>query len=73
MTEEVKINIDEMLDSGLNWGHTVSKLHPKMKTYISGIKNNTSIIDLEKSAKELSKALKFISSLVSGGKKIIFV
>lgn len=71
--EEVKINIDEMLSQGLSVGHTVSRLHPKMKTYTSGIKNNTNIIDLEKTAKEFSKALKFISELVSANKKIIFV
>ena len=71
--EEVKIDIDEMLSSGLGVGHTVSRLHPKMKEYTSGIKNNTNVIDLEKTAIELSKALKFISNLVAAGKKIIFV
>ena len=71
--EEVKIDIDEMLSSGLGVGHTVSRLHPKMKAYTSGIKNNTNIIDLEKTAKEFSKALKFISNLIADNKKIIFV
>lgn len=71
--DEVKIDIDEMLSCGLGVGHTVSRLHPKMKEYTSGIKNNTNIIDLEKTAKEFSKALKFISNLVTDNKKIIFV
>ena len=71
--EDININIDEMLSSGLGVGHTVSRLHPKMKEYTSGIKNNTNVIDLEKTAIELSKALKFISNLVAAGKKIIFV
>lgn len=71
--EDAKIDIDEMLACGLGVGHTVSRLHPKMKEYTSGIKNNTNIIDLEKTAKEFSKALKFISNLVADNKKIIFV
>ncbi len=71
--EEVKINIEEMLSCGLGVGHTVSRLHPKMKVYVSGIKNNTNIIDLEKTAKHFSTALRFVSNLVSDNKKIIFV
>jgi len=71
--EEVKLNMEEMLSSGLGVGHTVSRLHPKMKIYVSGIKNNANIIDLEKTSKEFGKALKFISNLVADNKKIIFV
>ena len=71
--DEVKIDVDEMLASGLGVGHTVSRLHPKMKDYVSGIKNNTNVIDLEKTAKELSRALKFISNIIADNKKIIFV
>jgi len=62
-----------MAKAGLNFGHNVSRLHPKMKLYVSGIKNNVHIIDLEKTAKEFERALKFISSLVSDGKTILFV
>lgn len=71
--EDVKIDIEEMMEKGLHFGHRVSKLHPKMKPYVSGIKNGVHIIDLEKTAKELEKALKFVSSLVADGKNIIFV
>jgi small subunit ribosomal protein S2 len=71
--EEVNLNMEEMLSSGLGVGHTVSRLHPKMKMYVSGIKNNANIIDLEKTSKEFTKALKFISNLVADNKKIIFV
>lgn len=75
MANDVKINLntEEMAKAGLNFGHNVSRLHPKMKLYVSGIKNNVHIIDLEKTAKEFERALKFISSLVSDGKTILFV
>lgn len=75
MTEDVKINlnVDEMATAGVNFGHTVSKLHPKMKSFVTGIKNNVHMIDLEKTVKELEKALHFISRTIKEGKTIAFV
>jgi len=73
MSKNIKINVEEMAAAGVNLGHKISKLHPKMKPYISGIKNSVNIFDLEKTAKELEKALVFISKIVSEGKTIVFV
>ena len=73
MSKNSNISVEEMSASGVNFGHKVSKLHPKMKQYVLSIKNNVHIFDLEKTAKELAKALAFISKLVSEGKTIIFV
>ena len=76
MSEDTKpsiLNIEEMQTAGLHFGHRVSRLHPKMKIYVSGIKNNVHIIDLEKTSKEFEKALRFISKLISDGKTILFV
>lgn len=70
---QVNLSVEEMEKAGVNLGHKVSKLHPKMKPYVSGIKNGVHNFDLEKTAKELTKALTFISKLVSEGKSIIFV
>ncbi len=71
--EDFKLSAEEMESAGVNFGHKVSKLHPKMKQYVSGIKNNVQIFDLEKTAVEFAKALSFISKIVSEGKSIIFV
>jgi small subunit ribosomal protein S2 len=73
MAKDIKLSVEEMEAAGVNFGHKVSKLHPKMKQYVSGIKNNVQIFDLEKTAKEFEKALSFISKIVSEGKSIIFV
>ena len=62
-----------MTAAGVNLGHKVSKLHPKMKPYVSGIKNGVHLFDLEKTTKELEKALAFVSKIVSEGKTIVFV
>ncbi|MGD0577166.1 MAG: 30S ribosomal protein S2 [Candidatus Staskawiczbacteria bacterium] len=73
MAKDITLSVDEMAAAGVNLGHKVSKLHPKMKPYVSGIKNNVNIFDLEKTAKELQKALAFVSKTVSEGKTIVFV
>ncbi|MBI2054039.1 MAG: 30S ribosomal protein S2 [Candidatus Staskawiczbacteria bacterium] len=73
MEKDIKIDIEEMSKAGVAFGHRFSKLHPKMKPYVSGIKNTVHMMDLEKTAKELDKALKFISHIISEGKTIIFV
>ena len=33
--KDIKLNIEEMEKAGVNFGHKVSKLHPKMKPYVS--------------------------------------
>ena len=38
MAKEIKLNLDEMAAAGVHLGHRVSKLHPKMKAFVSGIK-----------------------------------
>jgi len=73
VVKDIKLNVDEMAEAGVNLGHKVSKFHPKMKPYVSGIKNNVQIFDLEKTQKELEKALAFVSKIVSEEKTIIFV
>jgi len=71
--ENIKLSVEEMEKSGVNFGHKISKLHPKMKQYVAGIKNGVHLFDLEKTAKEFNKALVFVSKVVSEGKTIAFV
>jgi small subunit ribosomal protein S2 len=76
MSEDTKssiLDIEQMQTAGLHFGHRVSRLHPKMKQYVVGVKNNVHIIDLEKTSKELQKALAFIASMAKEGKTVLFV
>lgn len=61
---KIDINSDEMMKAGVHLGHRVSRLHPKMKDYIFGVRNTIHIIDLEKTVVEFEKALNFIKELV---------
>lgn len=61
---DIDINTDEMMKTGVHLGHRASRLHPKMKDYIFGVRNTIHIIDLEKTVVEFEKALNFIKELV---------
>ena len=65
--------IEEMTKAGVGFGHRTSKLYPKMKPYVLGIKSTVHIINLEKTVEELRKALSFIREICSQNKQILFV
>lgn len=72
-SEDFGIKIDDMAEAGLNFGHKTSRIHPKMKQYISSSKNDVSIIDLEKTSQLLGEALAFLKENFSSGKVILLV
>ena len=55
-TEDTK-HVDEMMEAGVHFGHKTSKTHPKMKQYITGVRNSVHIINLEKTQKKLEEIL----------------
>lgn len=67
------IDIEEMARAGLHFGHKTSKLHPKMKPYLYGIRNTVHIIDLEKTKEKFEEALEFIKDLVSENKVLLVI
>jgi small subunit ribosomal protein S2 len=67
------ISVEEMIRAGLGFGHTKSKLHPKMKPYIAKPKDKVYLIDLEQTAEKLEKVLDFVLQNRIAGKKILFV
>lgn len=67
------IDIEDMVRAGVHFGHRISKVHPKMKSYLAGIKNTVHIIDLEKTKEKLEQALKFIQDLIAQGKVLLLI
>ena len=55
---------EEMMLTGMHLGHRTSKLNPRMKDYIVGIKNTVHVIDLDQTAQSLRKALDYIEDLL---------
>ncbi|MFH0928074.1 MAG: 30S ribosomal protein S2 [bacterium] len=66
-------SLEEMLEAGAHFGHQSGRWHPKMKKYIFGIRGGIHIVDLEKTAKELGKALEYISGVVARNGVVLFV
>jgi len=63
----------KMLEAGVHWGHKKSNWNPRMAQYVYGLKNNIYIIDLEKTMKQLEKAISFIKKIKENNGKILFV
>jgi len=70
---DFNLNVEEMAQSGLHFGHKISKIHPKMKPYIYGIRNSVHILDLEKTKEKFEEALKFIQELIKEKKTLLLV
>ncbi len=70
---EPKSQTEEMLKAGLHFGHKTSKTHPKMKPYISGMRNTIHLIDVEKTQEKLDAALAFLKELKSEQKVVLLV
>lgn len=67
------ISIKDMFDAGVHYGHQSRYWNPKMQPYIYTTHKKLHIINLEKTADNFNKALKFIEDLVSKNSKILFV
>jgi len=69
----VSVNMREMLEAGVHFGHQVRKWNPKMKPYIYGKKNGIYIINLQTSIELFKEALSFVTDVVSSGKEALIV
>jgi len=67
------ISMKSLLEAGVHFGHQTRRWNPKMSRYIYGSRNNIHIIDLQKTVKELKKALRFIRDMAAEGKEVFFV
>jgi small subunit ribosomal protein S2 len=68
-----KIEIKELLDAGVHFGHLTRKWDPSMAPYIFMERNGIHVIDLNKTAAKLEEARDAIRKIAASGKKILFV
>jgi small subunit ribosomal protein S2 len=73
MTEQVNVQMKELLEAGVHFGHQVRRWNPKMRPYIYGERNGVHIINLQKTQKLFNEALSFIEQTVAQGGHILFV
>lgn len=63
----------DMMKSGVHFGHSTSRWHPKMEPFIFAVRQGVHIIDLEKTAKKMQEALEFASETVASNKQVLWV
>lgn len=69
----VSVDVKQLLEAGVHFGHKTSRWHPKMAPYIHSKRQDSHIIDLTKTAEGLDKALSFLTSVSMSGKQVLFV
>jgi len=69
----VSVNMKELLEAGVHFGHQTRRWNPKMEDYIFCQRNGIYIVDLQKTIKIFKEALDFISNVVEEGKEVLFV
>jgi len=67
------LDLKEMLDAGIHFGHRTSRWSPKMLPYIWGARNKVHLLDVSKTAFLLERAGNFLKDSTAQGKSILFV
>ena len=67
------VDVKEMLEAGVHYGHRASRWNPKMRPYIYGKRNLIHIIDLRETVRGLLRSYRYLSKLTSGGSLVLFV
>ena len=69
----VSINMKELLEAGVHFGHQTRRWNPKMKPYIFGARNGIHIIDLQKTVSLFATVNDFIVNTVADGYSLLYV
>jgi small subunit ribosomal protein S2 len=67
------VQVKELLDAGVHYGHRASRWNPKMRPYIYGKRNLIHIIDLRETVRGLLRAHRYVAQVVSKGGLVLFV
>lgn len=67
------VDIKELFEAGVHFGHKTSHWNPKMAQYIHSKRQDSHIINLEKTVDALNTALPFLTKVAASGKQILFV
>lgn len=68
-----RATFEELLESGVHFGHLSRKWNPNMAPYIFGEKKGIHIIDLNKTVVKLDEAAQALRQIAKSGKKVLFV
>lgn len=70
----MNINIlKQLLETGAHLGNITNKWNPQVKPFLYGKRNNTHIINLEKTVVSLRRAMQLLYAIKNNGGKVLFV
>lgn len=67
------VQVNDLIEAGVHFGHRASRWNPKMRPYIYGKRNLIHIIDLRETVRGLLRAYKFLAKVASRGSLVVFV
>ena len=67
------VTMQQLLESGVHFGHQTRRWNPKMKRFIFTERNGIYIIDLQQSLTYIDRAYEFVKETVAHGGTILFV
>ena len=68
-----QVDIKALYEAGVHFGHKTSRWHPKMAPYIHSKRQDSHIINLEKTVEALDEVLPFLTKVAASGKQVLFV
>ncbi len=67
------VQVTDLIEAGVHFGHRASRWNPKMRPYIYGKRNLIHIIDLRETVRGLLRAYRYLAKVASSGSLVLFV
>ena len=67
------VQVKDLIDAGVHFGHRASRWNPKMRPYIYGKRNLIHIIDLRETVRGLLRSYRYLQQLATKGSLVLLV
>jgi len=67
------VQMKDLLQAGVHFGHHTRRWNPKMQQYIFGVRNGVHILDLQQTVPMMGQALQSMRDIVANGGRVLFV
>jgi small subunit ribosomal protein S2 len=67
------VQVKDLIEAGVHFGHRASRWNPKMRPFIYGKRNLIHIIDLRETVRGLLRAYRYLGQVASRGSLVLFV
>ncbi|TAE82326.1 MAG: 30S ribosomal protein S2, partial [Alphaproteobacteria bacterium] len=69
----ISFSMKDLIEAGVHFGHKTKRWNPKMAPFIYGVRNDTHIIDLNKTVPLMYNALQAAYDVAKSGGRVLFV